>query len=257
MKVNNGINMQLNLFCFPFAGGTQFSLFFLKKYLDVDGIVLNPIEYAGHGTRCREPLFTDVHLLVEDIFNQIKDNLGTTYAFYGHSFGALVSFLLTHRIRECNLPLPQHLFVSGSQAPSTITNDSPYHTLPDDEFLKSVVSLGGIPDEILESPRIVQLYLSILKADFQAYETFSFVNKGKLNVPLTSIFGEDDIHYDKYIKDWQLESVYPAEFYYLPGNHFFIYEQGESLAKIIAGRLRENMHIADTGSQPINPIPQL
>src|ERR1700737_62408 len=110
--------MKVNLLCLPFAGGTRQSLAFLKDNLP-GNIVFHSFEYPGHGRRIKEKNLDDIHKVLDDVYLQIRHFLNEPYAIYGHSFGALVAYLLAKRMQASGMPEPLHLFVSGVDAPST------------------------------------------------------------------------------------------------------------------------------------------
>lgn len=75
----------MNLYCFPFAGGS--TLFFNDwiKYFD-PSIKIISVELAGRGTRISEPFYDNFEQLINDIFSYI--NKEKEYAFFGHSNGS-------------------------------------------------------------------------------------------------------------------------------------------------------------------------
>src|SRR2546430_16859147 len=100
-------NSKLTIICLPYAGGNKFSYKIYNSFLP-EFIQLHTVDYPGHLTRMKEPLFTDIHLIVEDVYKQIKDLLTEPYAIYGHSMGALMGYLLTKIIMQKKKQLPAH-----------------------------------------------------------------------------------------------------------------------------------------------------
>lgn len=108
----------LNLFCLPFAGGNKYSY---REFKAKAPAFLNIItlEYPGRGARMNEPLSTDITYIVNDLYDQIRTLIDKVdYAFYGHSMGGLVAYLLTIRIIENNHKQPLHLFITGTSGPA-------------------------------------------------------------------------------------------------------------------------------------------
>src|SRR3978361_134198 len=91
--------MKITLFCLPFAGGSKYSLYFLKKVLP-HNISCHFLEYPGRGTRIKEDFAEGISELVDDAYIQIAPLLEKPYAIYGHSMGAKAAYLLAQRIRE-------------------------------------------------------------------------------------------------------------------------------------------------------------
>ena len=81
--------------CFPFAGGTG-QFFDILDRDTLDGVELVKLEYAGHGSRIREPLYQSFEALVADLYPQICDLLSNKgwcrFAFFGYSMGCLAAF---------------------------------------------------------------------------------------------------------------------------------------------------------------------
>ncbi|HYC27772.1 MAG TPA: thioesterase domain-containing protein, partial [Chitinophagaceae bacterium] len=103
----------INIYCLPFAGGSQLSYSPFVQY-ESEHIQFLPLELPGRGARWREPLLTDIHEMTNDAFEQIKNGLTDPYAIYGHSMGSLIGYLLTKKILAHNLPAQLHLFFSGA-----------------------------------------------------------------------------------------------------------------------------------------------
>jgi surfactin synthase thioesterase subunit len=229
--------MRVTLLCLPFAGGNKHSLRFLKDNLPRD-IAFHSLEYPGHGSRIKEQALTDIHKVVEDVYLQIKPLLNEPYAIYGHSFGAMVAYLLTKKIQNSNMPEPLHLFVSGLDAPSVTGRRQPYYLLPKEEFISKVRQLGGLPDEILNDAEMIDFFEPSLRADFQAFETYHYEhNDHPVNIPVTVMTGESENLKKENIMRWQTETVQDVRFFRFPGGHFFIYDYPREITDIICGSL--------------------
>ena len=67
------------IFCFTHAGGS--ASFFDKIESDLPEIEFVKIEYSGHGSRRKEPLYTDFTNLTDDVFQALKKEYkGEEYA---------------------------------------------------------------------------------------------------------------------------------------------------------------------------------
>lgn len=223
--------MSINVFCLPFAGGSRYSYNILFKY--ATSLKWIPLEYPGRGARVREEPMKDLNAIVRDIFGQIKGNLNTPYVFYGHSMGAMVAFLLTKEIERNSLPMPLHLFLTGRGGPSIKDNEPPRYLLPKDQFAQKLRELGGSPEEILNSTMLMEFYEPILRADFEALETYQYESTTPVDVPISVTIGlEERVSYDEALA-WQLETFYPIEVKQFPGKHFFILDYPMEVVKTI------------------------
>lgn len=229
---------KIALFCLPFAGGNKYSYrVFAEKAPSF--IHVNTLEYPGRGARIKEPLISDINILVDDVYNQIKDKVDTTeYAIYGHSLGGLVAYLLAKKLIENNHNKPVHLFITGTTGPASLSRGSKKrHTMPKEEFIEELKDFGGMPDEILQNDELLHYFEPILRSDFKASENYVYENYPPLNIPFTVITGmEEDMEFED-IRLWQKETEHVTDFRRLPGKHFFIFNYGSAIVDIISKKL--------------------
>src|SRR5829696_8371584 len=122
------------LFCFPYAGGAA------SIYRDwgnklPSSIEVHSVQLPGHGNRLREPLFKRVQPLVESTAQELMPYLEGSFAFFGHSMGAIISFELAQLLRRKNKPGPSDLFLSGRPSPHLTEKETPTYNLPEPEFI--------------------------------------------------------------------------------------------------------------------------
>ncbi|MBD1832161.1 hypothetical protein H6F61_05535 [Cyanobacteria bacterium FACHB-472] len=66
----------------------------------------------------------------------------STFAFFGHSLGALIGFELARKLRAQQAQTPNHLFISGRRAPQIPDRNPLIHTLPEPELLSELRQLN-------------------------------------------------------------------------------------------------------------------
>jgi len=228
----------INLFCLPFAGGNRYSYREYEKNASA-GLNIVPLEYPGRGARVRERFITDMHQLVDHLFDEIRLPVSKrSYAIYGHSMGAVVAFFLVKKIISNGLPPPLHLFASGTTGPSShAERELKRHLLPKDEFIQEIRELDGCPEDILQNAELLDFLEPILRADFELSETFDYTESNPLDIPITVITGtEEDMEADD-IYSWQKESRIPVDFRTMPGKHFFIHQYPREIMGIISEKL--------------------
>lgn len=232
---------KVKLFCLPFAGGNKYSY---QPYVQLapDFLEIIPLELPGRGARIKEDLLTNLDLLVNDAFNQIKDHLSEPYAIYGHSMGSIMGYLLTKKIIESGLDQPLYLFLTGCTAPCLIyEKDIPRHSLPKDEFIERLRDLGGCPEEILNDDSLMSFFEPILRADFEAVESYFYQETEPFDIPITVINGLDEsIPYEDALH-WQAETSEKIEVRQFPGGHFFIFDFPVEIVKIISRKLNSKV----------------
>jgi medium-chain acyl-[acyl-carrier-protein] hydrolase len=98
--------------------------------------------------------------------------------------------------------------------------------------------LNGTPPEVLNNAELMKLMLPVLRAEFQASQTYTYVNGPPLACPIT-IFGglqDEEVTRDK-LQAWQEETTKACSMYMMPGDHFFINTQSAALLQILSARL--------------------
>ncbi|MDM8517363.1 alpha/beta fold hydrolase [Desulfobacterales bacterium HSG16] len=237
--------MKIKLFLLPFSGGGFHSYNDFLQYTP-SWLELIRVDLPGHGKRLCEPLLSDIHKITDDLVSQIRQDICHPYAIYGHSFGATLGYLLCRKIGSENLPDPVHLFVSGRIAPACI-DAQVLHKLPGAAFLKGVLSYGGIPEQVLKEPELINMFLPILRADFKAIENYAYEQEDSpLGIPVTAMSGAKDhkVAFEDVMK-WQDITSHPLSARKFDGGHFFIFEQTERVMKLIVGSL-QNYRFSDS-----------
>lgn len=227
--------MRGTLITIPFAGGNKYVYRPLFGKAGFSELV--NVELPGRGSRIKEPLLTSFDDLVNDCIQQIKDKLNTPYVLFGHSLGALLAFHIAAGLYECSLPLPERLFLSGIGSPLKETEK--LGDLPDDEFLRHLIKLGGIQEELKENDDFLSFMVPIVRADFQALESRQPLRNLKLPIPLTLLNGKDDTFTGTSIEQWSNFSTLPIESHLLPGGHFFLFEQGSVILPLVESALQK------------------
>jgi medium-chain acyl-[acyl-carrier-protein] hydrolase len=162
--------------------------------------------------------------LAERFAEAIQPLLNRPFGFFGHSLGGLVAFELSRQMQRQNLPQPQILFVSACGAPHLSDPHPPIHGCSDFEFLKSLQELNGIPAELLRQPEVMQLLLPILRADFEALESYEYSpDSSLLHIPIVALAGLEDPRVSlERVQGWALHTDAGFTPHYFDGDHFFI-----------------------------------
>lgn len=218
------VNPQLRIFCFPYAGGNANSYSSWVKSLPTS-VELVGIQPPGRAARIAEPAHTAMKPLISDLLPRITDLLNVPYIFFGHSLGSRVAFELMHRCHEANLPLPVHFIASGSRSPDKGDETDITYNLPEDEFIKTLKDMNGTPEQILQNKELLELFIPLLRADFQLGETYCFQHQKQFNCPVTVFGGSDDKDVSiEHLNGWDKFFVDSAKVQIFPGGHFFIEE---------------------------------
>jgi len=239
-KVNN--HARLRLFCFPYAGSSAVVTYkFLVDSLSED-IEVCPIEFPGRGARMAEPLIYDIEEVMAELSYLIKDFSDLPYAFLGHSMGALVSYELAQHLSSNFKVSPQKLYLSAHNAPQLPREGKIMHKLKRDQFLDELKNMNGIADELLDHEELLQLVLPIIQNDYKLCETYKYIEKGKVNIPI-HVFGGDadkDVTPEK-LEAWNELTDKEFDLEILPGDHFFILKNRDSFARRMQRHLKNDI----------------
>lgn len=199
------------------------------------------MELPGRGTRFKQAPFTRIEPLVEAIALALLPELDKPFAFFGHSMGALVSFELARLLRKQSSPQPQHISVSGRRAPEIPDREPPIHALPEAEFVETLCRrYNGMPSEVLENAELMELFLPILRADFEVLETYVYKNEPAFDFPITAFGGLQDTEATRQdLEAWAQHTTADFKLHVFPGNHFFIHSDQELLLGALTRQLQQ------------------
>jgi len=230
---------ELRLFVFPFAGGSPSA--FTSWFDGFPGNVeAHFAHYPGRGSRYNEPPIRSLDALVDNLLQNIEPLTDKPFAFFGHSMGGLIAFELALELRRKNLTGPRLLFVSASGAPQIPDPHPPIHSLPDSEFLPSLEELNGTPPEISQHPEMMQVLTPMIRADFEAVETYLFKPGGPpLDCPIIAFGGTEDPRISRErLAGWAVQTSSRFETKFLPGNHFFVNSAKDSILRFVEEEIR-------------------
>ncbi|MDW3194550.1 MAG: thioesterase domain-containing protein [Cytophagales bacterium] len=230
---------KIKLFALPYAGGSAAAFYKWKAHMN-SHIDFIPVELAGRGKRISEKHYGNLENAVDDLYNIISKQVSdSAFALFGHSMGCLLIHELIKRMKEMNHRMPQHLFFSGKGAIQIKREDEKiYHKMPDDEFRKEIVNLGGTPPEFFDHPELMELFLPLMKSDFAIAEApIDFEKFEPIDLDITVFNGkEDDLDSEQH-EGWKFYTTGGCHLYMYEGDHFFLNHKLGDMAKIINSRL--------------------
>jgi surfactin synthase thioesterase subunit len=217
----SGIQPQLRLICFPYAGASANIFQGWAEQLPA-AVEVMAIEPAGRGRRFGEPAHATMDAMVTELLRYADTLTATPYVVFGHSLGCRVAFELAGRWKQLHRPAPLHFIGSGSRAPHVQSHKRKIAALPEAEFLSAIQELNGTPPEIVQNRELMQLLLPVLRADFtiaEEYQADSIV----LDCPVTIFHGSRDPEVDQTVlSPWTELSRQQIRFCEFNGDHFFI-----------------------------------
>ena len=226
------------LICVPYAGGGA-SVYREWARLTAGRAAVWAIRPPGRESRIDEPAYESATLLAAALADAITPLVTARepYALFGHSMGAVICFELARKLRDRGLPPPHHVFASGRRAPSSPDPD-PLHRLTPEAFLARVISLGGIPSEVLAERGLIDLLAPTMRADFKVAETYRPSSHAPLNCPISVFGGVDDTTLTEAdIKGWQDFTTTTFTLRMLRGDHFFVNSERDAVVEFVMSDL--------------------
>ncbi|MFD7324099.1 thioesterase II family protein [Streptomyces sp. NPDC059875] len=225
------------LFCLP-HGGADGSVFGSWHSMVSPGIEVVPVQLPGRGIRMTESPETSIVRLGERLAGPIADRAdGLPYVLFGHSMGALLAYELGLALQDGPRP-PAAVVVSGSVPPHVSRSTPAMHLLPDEEFRSCLGALGGIPPELLAEEEWLELFLPVLRADFEAAETYRTRNTLSPGVRLIALGGADDpAAPPAEVERWR-ELGTDVTVRIFAGDHFFPFESTDQVLALVSALCR-------------------
>jgi len=206
------------IFCFPYAGVGASMYAGWPAQVGPAEICL--LQLPGRENRLREPHFGSYQALADQLVEQLLPYLDRPFGFFGHCSGALPSYLTALRLMQAGLPTPETLVVSALVAPHHGPH-SRFLSMLDDELRGELAGLaratGGTPD-----PDLIDLSLSVLRADVEAYRGYLQAEPVVLPSRITAIgWSEDPELTPGQLAGWA-DCAAPERFrqVVLPGGHY-------------------------------------
>ncbi|MGW6538795.1 thioesterase II family protein [Streptomyces sp. NPDC055051] len=217
---------RVRLFCLPHAGGGVGVFSPWRAHLP-NGVELAPVELPGRGSRIDEPMPPTMDALVEALLGGLRGELDLPYAFFGHSFGALLGYELTLRIeREAAaggaVRTPSALLVSGSRAPHVPLGRGSVASGDDAGLIDWLSGTGGLPPELLDFPDFLRDLLRAVRSDMAFAEAYLAAEPEPVGCPLSAFAGaQDTVSTVAQVEPWDRYTTAAHALRVLPGGHYF------------------------------------
>lgn len=227
---------RVRLFCLPYAGGgaSTFRAWMTALSPEID---VCPIQLPGRENRMQEPAYRRLAPLVEDLAGALLPILDLPAAFFGHSMGALLSYEVARLLRlRYQIPVAA-LLVSGRPAPH-IRPKERLHELSDRQLLLRLKSFKGTDEEVLGNRDLMDLFMPILRADFEVCETYQFEGPPGLSCPIHCFAGRQDPDLEpSELEAWRRHTSGPFRLKWFRGDHFYLNDSRKALLHAVGEAL--------------------
>ncbi len=268
---------QCRLFCFPYGGGGASIYREWQKELPAS-IEVCPIQLTGREGRMNEKPYNNLDTLIDALVDNLQSELDLPFAFFGHSFGSLIAFELTRRLRRLALPKPSHLFVSAFPDPRTptrsldnllaqlktihislsdIDNSASVELLSDEQLsqLSDIFNENGIADygDHLMNREIIKVLLPIFMGDMGIVKSYQYHDEAPLDLPISVFLGLRDTWVDRNdLLKWKEHTLQTCEISEYDSGHLFIKDRAirrDILNKITTALVREKNFSPETSGR--------
>lgn len=236
MRINPVAAPRIRLICLAYAGGSPDMFRGWPEGLAAD-VELLTLRLPGHGRRVKERPYDAWEPLVADATSVLAPYLAEPHAFYGHSFGARLSYEIAHEARQKFPGSTRRLVLSGCRSPRTPQHRPYMHEMDESRFCDALRRMGGTPAEILDDAAMRRLLLPAVRAEIRLAELWTDRHDVPLDAPVTAVYGHDDPIDDAAATSGWTAHSRAGEVVGLPGGHFFLDTHRPSLLEVIDARI--------------------
>lgn len=231
----------MKIFVIHHAGGSSLSYINLKRILDERGFDCILMDLPGHGKQVKEDLLFQFDTAVGFLAREIKNTIAgdEEFALLGHSLGGVLSYHVERRLEVAYGKVAKCIFLMGCIAPSSDPN--PFKINPNEKdkkkFIQQVSNIGGIPEELMESPELLDVFYPILRADFKMLDSCVPCEPVEHNIVKSNIIfmggDKDKILTKDESEKWKAYTNGTYKAYKFSGYHFFYNEHLNEICDVV------------------------
>lgn len=217
---------------FPHAGGAAAAYRGFAKVLSDNGTPAIIVQYPQRADRLTHPAVGTVAEIAEQLFDAGDFSGAAPLTLFGHCMGAVVAFEFA-RVAERNGLDIQALWVSASEAPSAVAA-SPALPMGQSEILAEMVDLGGTDPQLLADDDFVELLLTAVRADYEAFNRYSCDTGVTIAADIYALGGEQDHRISEdMLRGWEIHTEGAFTLSLFDGGHFYINDYTEDVAELV------------------------
>ncbi len=225
------------LICFTYAGGN--ASFFDAIEKDLPEVEFLKLDYAGHGTRHKEPFYDSFEQLADDLFCFIKRvHTDVDYSLFGYSMGTIaLAEVLQRIIADSEMKEPSNVFLAAHE-PHSKAELAGFTDDELDEWVKErTIRFGAVPEKLINNKSFWRMYLPLYRADYSIIGKYRFDDlRLTSSIPATVFYSETDTPKAE-MELWEKYFIGKCDFYQFNGTHFFIQEHHKEMAEIMQEKI--------------------
>ncbi|MCX4098262.1 thioesterase II family protein [Nocardia sp. alder85J] len=219
------------LVCFPHAGGSATAYLPLSRSL-ASRVEVVGVQNPGRQERYAEPRLESIAELADGVLPSIRKALDRPTALFGHSMGAVQAFEVVRRLEQEGLSVAA-LFVSARRAPARYRAEA-VHRRPDAGLISEMRLLGGTDGRIFDDQEMARMYLSVVRSDYTAVETYRCEPGVRVSCPIVAVTGDRDPRVPVgEVREWAGHTAAGFRIRVLPGGHFYLTEHAATVATLV------------------------
>lgn len=214
------------------AGASLFTSFLVNP---PEGYDILAVQTPGRENRADDPVVESMDELVDRIVPNLFPYLDRPVVIWGHSFGGVVAWEVTRRLREQHLFKPAHFMVTGTAGPHLMhlwqKREVLLKALVTDNSPEYIVSLSRYVDD----PEFLKTIIPLMRKDYPLLGGYRFQESAQLTCPITAFAArQDDMVYTDEIRGWSQHSTGGFELIEVDGDHWFLTRNRELIiAKLL------------------------
>ncbi|GAB3844921.1 alpha/beta fold hydrolase [Dactylosporangium cerinum] len=210
---------EIELFCFPHAGGSASAYFQLSQLL-APTVQVSAVQYPGRQDRRSEPRIDSIDEFADRMCAELLSQPARPFAMFGHSMGAVIAYETAQRLTEAGR-VPVWFFSSSRRAPSRLRHTD-VHRRDDAGIVAELRSLAGGDVDWLADEELLASFLPAIRSDYQAIETHPYRPGPPLRCPITAFMGDQDPYTTQdEAASWQDHCTGSFDLHVFPGGHFY------------------------------------
>jgi len=236
---NHNPQARVTLFCLPFSGGGA-SVFNPWRRAFPQDVEVRPVHLPGREERIEEP----GNLSADVIADAMAQRIDRPFALYGHSMGARLGFEVLRRLADLGVRDPVRFYAAACPPPDVTDTVAQCVTLPDEQFIATLIRRLGAPEAIGEVAELRDLLLPVLRTDMGWSYRYRYEPGAPLRTTIVALAGEGDTEATpKTMAGW---SGHGQRFnlFTFPGGHFFLRTAEQELVAFLAQDLLGDLGVS-------------
>ncbi|MEL7001264.1 MAG: alpha/beta fold hydrolase [Bacteroidota bacterium] len=233
--VNPNPDATCRLICFHDAGGNS-SLYQNWSGLP-DSTELVLVELPGRGKRSGAKPYTMTEDFVDDIMPSMLTILDKPFAFFGHSMGGSLAYVVTQELKKLGQPMPQLLVMSSMPELGGYNKEALSHDMSDEALTNEFphLSVDNIPDDELR-----KMLIDLLRVDLRLLNDYEYEESDPMDIPIVAIHGlEDGRVSSEDMLQWEKHTTRRFQIIERPGGHHYLYDDTDFLMLLLQKELME------------------